>query len=33
MKSVLKFFSMLLEAIQDGKRLRAETRTKHFRIA
>jgi hypothetical protein len=32
MKSVLKVIRMLLEAIQDAKKLRAETRTKHFRI-
>jgi hypothetical protein len=32
MKGILEFLSMLLEAIQEGKRLRAETRTKHFRI-
>ncbi len=32
MKGILEFLSMLLEAIQEGKRLRAETRIKHFRI-
>jgi len=32
MKGILEFLSMLLEAIQEGKTLRAETRTKHFRI-
>ena len=32
MKSALKVIRMFLEAIQDAKTLRAETRTKHFRI-
>ncbi len=32
MKSVLNVIRMFLQAIQDAKKLRAETRTKHFRI-
>jgi hypothetical protein len=32
MKSIFTFFRTFLQAIEEGKRLRAETRTKHFRI-
>jgi len=32
MKSIFQILCMILEGIQDAKKLRAETRTKHFRI-